>query len=98
MMILTFVLHLQNWLFLETNPEGPKWEARDCAVRMQLRDANEGFMEAHRQVTAPRTHAGRLTDPGHGPRQRLPVFYVQLESQDLRAITMPPYMEQWSSS
>jgi hypothetical protein len=71
---------MRNWLFLETFPEGPKWESRECFVRVQLQDANEGFMEAHRQVTAPRTHAGHPADLGHGPRQQLHAFFVQLES------------------
>jgi hypothetical protein len=48
-------------------------------------------MEAHRKITAPRVHVGRPADLGHGPR--LPASFVQLESHDLTALVVPPYME-----
>jgi hypothetical protein len=40
--------------------EGPILDAIDMAVRVQLRDPNVAFMEAHHQITAPRLHAGIL--------------------------------------
>jgi hypothetical protein len=64
------------------------------AVQVQLRDPNKEFMEAHQQITAPRVHVGHPADPGHSPRQRLPAFFVQVESQNLHALALPPYTEQ----
>ena len=87
-------MQLQNWHFLETFPDGPILDARDIAIRVQLRGPNVGFMEAHWQITALRLHAGHPADLGHAARQHLPVFFVQVESQDLRALAVPPYMEQ----
>ena len=94
MSILSFALVVQNWEFLQTFPDGPIGEAADNAVRVQLRDANAGFIAAYHEIYAPRVHAGRPANLGHGPRDRLPAFFVQVSSQDLLALAVPPFMEQ----
>ena len=63
-------------------------------MRVQLRDANAGFIAAYHEIYAPRVHAGRPANLGHGPRDRLPAFFVQVSSQDLLALAVPPFMEQ----
>jgi hypothetical protein len=50
-------------------------------------------MDAYRQVYAPRVDAGRPAELGHGPKERVHAFFVQVESQDLLAVTVPPVME-----
>ena len=45
--LFSFVLHLQNWGYLQAFPEGPRMEAGDIAIRVQLRDANAGFIAAY---------------------------------------------------
>jgi hypothetical protein len=51
-------------------------------------------MEVHRQITTLRLHAGHPADLGHAARQRLPAFFVQVESHDLHALAVLSYMEQ----
>ena len=94
MSILSRVLVVQNWEFLQTFPDGPIGDAADNAVRVQLRDANAGFIAAYHDIYAPRAHASRNPQLGHGPRDRLPAFFTQVSSQDLLVLTVPPFMEQ----
>ncbi|KAK1645119.1 hypothetical protein QYE76_062924 [Lolium multiflorum] len=44
-------------------------------------------------VTEPRVNAGHPANLGHGLRERLPTFFLQLESQDIYALAVPPAME-----
>ena len=63
-------------------------------MRVQVRDPNVALMDAYDAIYAPKVHAGRPAHLGHGPRERLPAFYVQLEAQDLKALAVPRSMEQ----
>ena len=50
-------------------------------------------MDAKCQVYEPRVHARLPAQLGHGPRERIPAFFVQVESQDVLALTVPPVTE-----
>ena len=68
-------------------------QLEDISPRVQLRDNNAAFVDAYHEIYAPKVHVGRPANLGHGPMERLPAFYMQLESPDVLALSVPPATE-----
>lgn len=62
-------------------------------VRVQLHGPNKAFLAVYHEVYAPRVHVGRPPQLGHGPREKLHAFFMQVESQGLLALIVTPVME-----
>jgi hypothetical protein len=88
-------MHLQDWDYLGGYLEGPMEGKEYVTPRLQLRDNNNApLMDAYREIYVPNVHAGRPAHLGHGLRQKLLSFFMQLSTSDLLALSMPPTMEQ----
>jgi hypothetical protein len=84
---------LQNWEYLWEYPKGPGVFHENITSMLQLRDNNVAMMDAYRAIYASKAHPCRSANLGHGTRQKLRAFFVQLSNTDILALSVPPTME-----
>jgi hypothetical protein len=67
---------LQDSVYLRNHPEGPMEGQEEFTLRVQLREDNVAFLDAYHAFYMPKLHVRCLAQLGHGPRQKLPAFFV----------------------
>jgi hypothetical protein len=61
--------------------------------RVQLRNTNVALLVEYRDITMQRVHAIHPAHLGHGLRENLPTFFVQVSSTDLLTMSVSLAME-----
>jgi hypothetical protein len=84
---------MRNWEYLRNFPEGACRTAK-TTPSVQLRHGNVALMVIVDELHALRVHERRPANLRHGGQHKVSSFFMQLTVEDLRALRMPPCMEQ----